>query len=338
MTQALRQFWRRHPSVREAALWAVPAILFALFLRACLLSYSPYAYWGSDSRSYFDFTFKLYNDHYFSLVEKRRFLYPIFLAFVYMLPGSPLRWLALIQHAFGILTLIPVAYTVRKTCLNWRWWIIPITVIYAGMPVLFWYEHELLAETTLFSMVSWSIAGWVAWSQEERPERAGRLWWCFLIPFICLILIKPSCRFFWPGIGLGLLYLHAWKKMNRAGLIACVALIAATPFVGSKNLGAWLMYTATFPLTDLESPKHAEYKAQIADDVKASRARIVSRNCWATTTSRSSAGLPKGSTRPRTAARYGLAEARWGLSAHRSTRLIQPRTRSCSRKSTSTTC
>ena len=274
MSSALRQFWQRHPSVRDAVRWALPALLFAFVLRALLLSYSPYAYWGSDSRSYYDFTYKLYTEHYFSLVEKRRFLYPIFVAIVNALPGSTLRWLALIQHAFGILTLIPIAYAIRKTCLHWRWWIIPVTLIYAGMPVLFWYEHELLAETLLFNTAAWAFAGWIAWASEESRARAARLWWCFLLPFACLILIKPSARFFWPGVGLGLLYLCAWRKVSRAGLIAGLALMVATLFVGSKKQGAWLMYTATFPLTQLDTPLHAEYKAQIADDVHKYRDRI----------------------------------------------------------------
>src|SRR4051794_38059236 len=127
MFDRVKLFLRRHPAVRDALLWALPALVVGLVLRACLLSYMPLAYWGSDSRSYFDFTYKLYVEHYISLVEKRRFLYPIFVALVALLPGTPLRWLAWVQHGFGLLTLIPVAYVVRKTFFQWRWWIVPIT-------------------------------------------------------------------------------------------------------------------------------------------------------------------------------------------------------------------
>jgi hypothetical protein len=260
--------------MRDALLWAAPALAFGLLLRLCLLSYIPYAYWGSDSRSYFDFTYKLYNEHYLSLVEKRRFLYPIFVALVNALPGSPLRWLAWIQHALGLLAVLPIAYVIRKTCTFWRGWIVPLTILYTGMPVLLWYEHELLAETLVFTVAAWACGGWAAWALEERRERAARLWWWLLVPFACLILLKPGMRFFWPGIGLGLLYLRAWGRMKLAGVIATIALMGVTLLVGSKKHGAWLMYVATFPLTRLETPLHAEYKAEIADKVREHRARI----------------------------------------------------------------
>lgn len=274
MIPRLRQLWQRHPIVREALLWAVPALVFGLLLRLCLLSYSPYAYWGSDSRSYFDFTYKLYEEHYLSLVEKRRFLYPIFVALVHVLPGSVLRWLAWIQHAVGLLAVLPVAYVIRKTCTFWRWWIIPITLLFTGMPLLLWYEHELLAETLLFSAAAVAVAGWAAWALEENRERAARLFWWFLVPFACMILLKPAARFFWPGFGLGLLGVVAWRRMKLAGIITTLVLMAVTLFVGSKRHGAWLMYVATYPLTRLETPLHAEYKAEIAEDVRHHRARI----------------------------------------------------------------
>src|SRR4051812_21276936 len=87
MFDRVKLFLRRHPSVRDALLWGIPAFAVALALRACLLSYIPLAYWGSDSRSYFDFAYKLHVEHYISLVEKRRFLYPIFVGLVTLLPG-----------------------------------------------------------------------------------------------------------------------------------------------------------------------------------------------------------------------------------------------------------
>jgi len=274
MFSSIKRFFQRHPSVREAILWVIPAILFGAVLRLCMLSYSPYAYWGSDSRSYFDFAFRLFAEQKISLNEKRRFVYPIYTAFVTMLPGSPLKWLAWIQHGFGLITLIPLAYVIRKTCVFWKWWIIPVTVLYAGLPVILWYEHEMLGETLYFAFVVWAYAGWVAWAKAQDRARAVAVWWWFYVPFALFILTKPSGRFLWPGLCLGLLLNAAWRRMSRKQIIALGTLMVITLFVGSKKQGGWLLYTATFPLTQLETPKHAEYKAQIRNDVTEFRTKI----------------------------------------------------------------
>lgn len=255
-------------------LWVIPALILGAFLRVCMLCYSPYAYWGADSRSYFDFTYKLFAEHYVSLNEKRRFFYPIFMGFVSLLPGSPLKWTALIQHAFGLATLIPLAYVIRKTCVFWKWWIIPVTLVYAGLPIILWYEHELLGETFFFAFVVWASAGWAAWAKAADRARAEAVWWWFYVPFALLILTKPSGRFLWPGLCVGLLLNFAWRRLCRKQLVALFGLMVMTLFVGSGKQGAWLLYTATFPLTQADTPKHAEYKAEIRDKVALYRAKL----------------------------------------------------------------
>src|SRR5215217_3706319 len=111
----IRSFLSRHSAVRDALLWAMPAIVFGAVLRLLLLSYSPYAYWGSDSKSYFSFAHKLIEEHYISLDEKRRFLYPMLMAVIAMLPGATLKWIAFLQHGLGLATLVPLAYICRRT-------------------------------------------------------------------------------------------------------------------------------------------------------------------------------------------------------------------------------
>ncbi len=262
-----RLFLIRHPAVRDALLWAIPAILFGAALRLLLLRYQPYAYWGADSRSYFKFANDLLTQGNISMNEKRRFLYPLLLVPITALPGQPLVWLAWLQHAFGLATLVPLAYVARKTFVHWRLWIIPITVVFAGFPLFIWYEHELLGENVFYALFLWSFAGWVAWISEAKRERSLRLFWCFFIPFALFILTKPSGRFAWPGIAVGLVLVAAWRRLDWRRLAAIFALIVITLFVGSKKQGAWLFYVATFPLTQVDSPKHADYKAEIRDKV-----------------------------------------------------------------------
>ena len=274
MSDLLHRFWARHPILRQTLLWAIPAVLFGAVLRGLMLSYLPYAYWGSDSNSYFSFAHKLLTQGYISLDEKRRFFYPILMVPVSILPGSILRWLAWLQHGFGLLTLLPLAYAVRKGLVHWRWWIVPVTVIYAGMPVILWYEHELLGETMMFAGVVWAFAGWCAWISEERRCRAHRLFWWFFVPFTLVILTKPSARFLWPGLLLGLVAVQAWRRLARRHLVALGLLLVMTLFVGSKKQGAWLLYVATFPLTNLETPLHREYKDEIRSRVEPLREHL----------------------------------------------------------------
>ncbi len=265
----------RHPAVRDAIIWAVPAILFGAALRILLLSYSPFAYWGSDSASHYYTAERFLLDGDVVLQPKRRYVYPLLMIPLGALPGAPLRWVALFQHASGILSLLPLAYATRKTFLHWRWLIVPITVAYAGIPIVIWEEHEVISESLFFSLVAWSMGGWIAWISAVRqsPERRA-MWWCFFIPFALLVLSKPAARFFWPGLVLSLAALGAWRLMDRKHAIALVLLFCAGFTVGEKGQGAWLAYNTAFALTRLDTPLHAQYKAQIRDLVERARTKL----------------------------------------------------------------
>ena len=270
----LQSFFRRHPLIRDAFIWALPALAIGAVLRALMMSYLPYAVWGADSRSYYSFAHKLFYNGWFSLGDKRRFLYPLLMVPVSILPGGALRWLPGIQHTLGLITLLPLAYIVRKTLVYWRIWIAPVTIVYAGFPIVLYSEHELLGEHLFFVTLIWSFAGWVAWIGQARIERSRSLYWWFFVPFALFILTKPAGRFVWPGIFVGLVMVAAWRLLTRRQVIALICLMAITPFVGSKKQGAWLLYTATFPLTRLDTPLHADYKAEIAAFANRMRANL----------------------------------------------------------------
>jgi hypothetical protein len=265
MPPALRRFLTRHPLVCDAIVWALPAILLGAIIRVLLISYLPYALWGADSRSYYSFAHQLLANSYITLDEKRRYLYPILMLFVSVLPGSPLRWVAFFQHALGLVTLVPLAYVVRKNFVFWRLWVMPVTGLFTCLPVMVWYEHEVLGETVFFSMLVWAFAGWTAWVGEARVDRSRRLFWWFFVPLALFLMTKPSGRFVLPGVVVGLVWVAAWRRLSRRHWIALGLLLVATLTVGSKKQGAWLLYTAAFPLTQLDAPSHADYKAQVRD-------------------------------------------------------------------------
>jgi hypothetical protein len=274
MLHRIREFLRRHPLVCDALLWALPAIAVGAVLRWLLLSYLPYAYWGSDSRSYFGFTEQLLDTGKISLYDKRRYLYLIGLLPVTLLPGSVLGWLAWLQHVFGIATLVPLAYTVRKSFVGWRLWVIPVTLLYAGLPILLWYEHELLAECLFFHGVVWMIAGWLAFAGDNAASPAMRNFRWFVAGSAMVLLTKPAGLFFWPAIVLGLLAVKAWRAFRIKHWATVAVLFVLQLTIGQDTQGAWLLYTSAFPLTRIDTPKHADYKAQIADLIPAARKEL----------------------------------------------------------------
>jgi hypothetical protein len=255
--------------LRDVLIWSVPALIFGLLLRAAFLSYSPCAYWGSDSRSFLGFTDGVLTKFYFSIPEKRRYLYPLWVFPFSLLPGGTLRWLAIAQAALGLATILPFAYCVRKCFLGWRVWMVPLTVLFAGLPVFLWYEHELIAESLFFQGFVWAMAGWVAWVSQVSPSRARLLWWWFLVPFAIMVLTKPSTKFLWPGLLLALGMVCAWRVLKWKQWTALGVLFFVGLTVGDDDQSAWLLYTSAFPLTQLDSPLHSEYKKEIAPLVAA---------------------------------------------------------------------
>jgi hypothetical protein len=260
--------------VSDAIRWSIPALLLGLVLRALLLSYLPYAHWGSDSRSYYGFAHEFLTDGDVSLGTKRRYVYPILMLPVSLLPGAPLKWIAWLQHAMGLATIVPLAYAVRKTIVHWRLAIVPVTVLFAGLPIFLWYEHEMLGEAVFYHTLVWAFAGWIAWVKAESRERAVRLFWWFFVPFAAFLLTKPSGRFAVPGLLLGLVLVGMWRAITRRQAIAGGVVALAMLGMGAREHGAWLLYVSAFPLTQLDTPLHAEHKAQIRDLVEPLRREL----------------------------------------------------------------
>jgi hypothetical protein len=274
MIACASRFLRRHPLVRDAILWSMPAMLAGAVLRWLLLSYSPYAYFGSDGESFISFAWRLLTSGDISIDAKRRYLYPIFLLPLSALPGSPLRWVAWFQHVAGLLIVVPLGYTVRKCMARWQWTIIPVTLAYATMPMVLWQEHEVLAEHLFFSALILAVAGWCAWIKPGPDGKQAPPFWWFYCGLAALTLTKPSARFFWPGLLAGIALCGAWRRFERRQWVALLLLFAAMLTVGEKGQGLRLLYTTAFPLTRLDTPHHAEFKAEIRSKVEPLRERI----------------------------------------------------------------
>lgn len=266
------RFFRDRPALRDAILWALPALVCGLLLRVWLCAASPYAYWGSDSSSYYAFAYRLFEEGNWIMPEKREYVYPYLLALITVLPGVPLKWLLLFQHGLGLLTLIPLAYCVRKICTTWCWLVIPVTLLYALMPVILWYEHELLGEAFFSAMVVWAMAGWFVW-HTRRMENRQRAWdwWFFLVPMGLCVMTKPSGQFFWPGLLLGIAWVAGWRSFTWKEWVGTAAVLYGAFTLGESSQGSRLLYSSVFPLTRLESGAHPELKREIAPLVRQHR-------------------------------------------------------------------
>ncbi len=275
MSGKFSHFRSRHPALIEALIWAIPAVAIGLAVRVLLSILQPYAYYGSDSESYFSFTYRLLTDDVASIPEKRRYVYPLLLLPAGILPGGALRWIVGFQHLLGLVTILPLAYIARKVFVKWRWWIIPVSVSYAVTPIVVWYEHELLGETFFFMTFVWAFAAWVAWSGRlSAGQPAQFVWWCFFVSYGLCVLTKPAGRFLWPGLVIGFLAVRVWRWMRWWQWVALAGLFVMSWTLGKGTQASRLLYTSAFPLTQLDTPKHAELKAEIAPLVGAARDRI----------------------------------------------------------------
>jgi hypothetical protein len=267
--------WRSAPSLRDAVWWALPAIAVGALIRCLYLSYAPLAHWGADSMSFFEFAWKALDKQEFVLNEKRRYLYPIALLPMSLLPGGAMRWVAWIQHASALLVLIPFAYIIRKCFAHWRWWIVPLTLVFATWPAAIVLEHIVQSDALFLHAIVWAAAGWVAWvsSPAGASASAHRFWW-FAIPFFAALLTRPAARFFLPAVLAGLVITGAWRALHRSHWIASAAVLVVQATMGKEKMVAMLLLGAVFPLVQLETPLLAEYKQELREEVERSRQHL----------------------------------------------------------------
>ena len=179
-----------------------------------------------------------------------------------------------LQTSLALGSVIAFGYIVRKTFAAWKLLIIPATLIYALHPHFLYYTGQVLAESLSLNLLVLSIAGWAAWI--GRPDSPTRFppFLLFFIPFALFILTKPSHRFLWPGLIVAFFLSGSWRWLRRPHFAALAGLALLTLTVGKEEQGLRLFYASVFPLTQLQTPSHADYKEAIADMVEEARAAL----------------------------------------------------------------
>ena len=273
---AAQGFLHRRPALRDALLWALPALLLAASIRLVVFLILPYALYGTDSFSYFSFPSSVYFDGDFDFPEKRRWIYPVFILPTFYLPGVPLVWIHAAQRVAAIVSIVAAAYVVRKSFVYWRWFIIPITCLFAVLPHTLAAEHYAHVTAFLFWSAAWTMAGWTSWlaSLERGRQPVNYRWWAFFAAFSCLLLLKPVTRLLLPGLALGFLVTGLWKQLRMAQVIALILLVPLLLSMGTASqVWGHLMVTA-FPALQVNSRVEPELKREAAGLIEFARKNV----------------------------------------------------------------
>jgi hypothetical protein len=264
------------PALRDALLWALPALLLAAAIRLLLFYKVPFALYGTDSFSYFAFPSSVYFDGDFDFPEKRRWIYPALVLPTFYLPGASLVWIHAAQRVAGIVSIIAVAYVVRKSFGYWRWFVIPVTCLFAIMPPALAAEHYAHVTAFLFWSTAWTMAGWTSWtdSLEKGHDPVNYRWWAFFAAFSCLLLLKPVTRLLLPGLALGFLVSGLWRHLRIAHLLSFAFLVPLLLSMGTAAQGWGHLMVTAFPALQIESPVEPELKREAAELIEFARKNV----------------------------------------------------------------
>ncbi|MEA3188416.1 MAG: hypothetical protein QOD99_2246, partial [Chthoniobacter sp.] len=241
---------------RRCLILCAPALLLAVVVRALFIASIPEAFYGADSNSYFDSAVQLWTKHHFVFGEKRRGLYPLILCLAPLFPGNTAQFIALLQHALGLVTIISAGWITGHVTRFRNIWVPVVTCLCAILPQMLWYEHELIAD----SMVLTAFAFAAALGFPTRDLRGWRLFQFFLAAML-IVALKPHGRPLWLGLVLAAALITGnplrWGWKNFAVLAATVALMLAT---GSSQQGGWLFLSSALPLIKTEGNSWPEYR------------------------------------------------------------------------------
>jgi hypothetical protein len=256
---------------RRCLLLCLPALIIGAALRISMIVALPEGFYGPDSNSYFSTAKRLWNEYKWSVGEKRRWVYPIFLAALPPLPSTPSRIVPLVQHACGLASLLGIGWIVGHVTRRRAIWVPVVTTLAAIWPLMLWYEQEIQAEALFASAYILSVA---TIFPTERLREGRRLMW-FLLAAAFVVALKPHGRGLWLGGVVAAMLLAGlpwkWKWRDLAALAVGLVVIMSS---GSSKQGNWLLLSSVLPLVPTEGEKWPEERAELRPLIEETHAQL----------------------------------------------------------------
>ena len=226
----------------------------------------PVGYFGDDSFSYYEFSQRLFDEGVFRLNEKRRWLYPIFLAFVDVLPGPGWTAVPLIQHVIGLFTVLGIGWCSAQLAIRPLIVVPLVTALAAIWPRTLWYEHEFIAESLLLA----AFVAVLALLLTPGIVRSRFGLFALMFAFAILAGMKGSGRFLWMGSVMSLFLLHQdprrwlWGKLSLVMAAISIFFVAT---IGKSAQGNWLALSSALPLVRTEGEPYPYYRQALKSQI-----------------------------------------------------------------------
>ena len=261
--------------MHEFLWYCVPGVLAAFGLRAWLMAAMPFGYYHPDTHDFMVTAYSVIAKHHWQVHGKTTFLTPTLYLLAFFPKVPALFVIPLAQHARGVLMVLMVGALARLWLRQWRWFIVPVTVLAAMQPAVIFWEHALTSESGfVFCAVLLALAGTVF---TRWPS--GLSYGCLLGAMCCVAAARPEGNL-WQGTGILLTLIVFWGSWRREWLKILGAIVVAVGMLSITKTthSGLLLYSSLVQFTPDEPkaiPGFGPYIRATRDRVGAERARRV---------------------------------------------------------------
>ena len=253
-------------------LLCLPALALSFLIRVTLLSgWRDAFYFGPDSEGYWKAIYSVFHGGAFDVASKRSWGYPLLQLLAPIGPISPGFSAALLQHLIGWVAIFPLAAIIQRLIPEWRWFLIPVTVVFALDPLLAFWEHIAIADSLLVT-----VALFIAWGALVYWQKPNWKTFALVLGLIFFSMaVRPVGRAFWVGF-LPLIAFAPGSEKKTRGLQSILALAFLFPAMALTKVkqGDDLLFGSVFPFIPTTGGPHADLKPEIAPLIETGRANL----------------------------------------------------------------